>query len=201
MNLPSKLAEEAVQQIAKLPGIGKKSALRLVLHLLKRDERYTEELASALLQLRKEIRYCQQCHSISDTPVCHICANERRDAHTLCVVESITDVLAIENTGSFTGRYHVLGGLISPMEGIGPSDLTIGHLLERVEQEGVQEIIFALKASMEADTTTFYLSRKLSEMPVRISSIARGVPVGGELEYTDEVTLGRSIADRTTYKV
>lgn len=200
MNFPSKLVEEAVNQIAMLPGIGKKTALRLVLFMLKQDENKVLDLSSALVNLRTKVKYCKKCHNIADEELCGICQNKSRDAQTLCLVENISDVMAIENTSSFNGLYHVLGGVISPIEGIGPSELTIDHLLERVQKEDIKEVIFALNSSMEADTTTFYVTKKLQPLSVKVSIIARGVPIGGELEYTDEVTLGRSIMDRVTYK-
>ncbi|MGB5928885.1 MAG: recombination mediator RecR [Cyclobacteriaceae bacterium] len=202
MEFPSKLIEEAVNQIAKLPGIGKKTALRLALFLLKEDETVTEGLAQALTDLRTKIRYCTQCHVIADDDTCYICRSPRRDKGTVCVVQDSRDVMAIENTGQYQGLYHVLGGIISPLEGIGPGDIRIDSLIERVKEEGseVKEIILSLSATMEGDTTAFYLSKKLKEYGLNISTIARGIPVGGELEYADEVTLGRSIVTRTNYK-
>ncbi|MFB9864732.1 recombination protein RecR [Rufibacter immobilis] len=199
MNFPSKLIENAVDELAKLPGVGKKTALRLVLHLLKAETEDTKQLSEALVRMRTGIRYCKTCHNISDTEVCSICANPLRDRALLCVVSDMRDVIAIENTAQYKGLYHVLGGVISPLEGIGPSDLHIQSLVERLPSSGVKEIILALSPTMEGDTTAFYLTRKLKDYSARISSIARGVPVGGELEYTDEITLGRSILDRTTY--
>ncbi|GAB3839063.1 recombination mediator RecR [Hymenobacter jeollabukensis] len=199
MEFPSKLIENAVGELAKLPGIGRKTALRLALHLLKADTDTTSSLAEALAKMRFDIRYCQSCHNISDTEECSICANKLRDHSTVCVVSDIRDVIAIENTGQYQGVYHVLGGVISPIEGIGPADLHIDSLLTRVQTEGseVKEVILAISPTMEGDTTAFYLTRRLRETPeVHISSIARGIPVGGELEYADEITLGRSIVER-----
>lgn len=202
MQFSSKLIEEAVNEIAKLPGIGKKTALRLVLFLLKEDEKSTHSLSGALLNLRKNIRYCKRCHNISDTEVCSICTSHRRDQSIICVVEDIPDVLAIENTAQFQGVYHVLGGVISPMEGIGPGDLHIDSLINRVEKKDseIKEIILALSSTMEGDTTAFYITKKFRHPELKITTLARGVPVGGELEYTDEITLGRSILGRTAYE-
>tara|TARA_R110002072_G_scaffold303043_2_gene491862 strand:- start:26699 stop:27319 length:621 start_codon:yes stop_codon:yes gene_type:complete len=203
LNFPSKLIEDAVTEISRLPGIGKKTALRLALHLLKQHEANTEALALAITRMRTEIQYCKTCHNISDAEECSICISHRRDASILCVVEDIRDVLAIENTNQFQGKYHVLGGVISPIQGIGPEELKIESLLSRVEvasqSEPIQEVILALSATMEGDTTSFYLAKKLKEKGIRVSSIARGIPVGGELEFTDEVTLGRSIMTRINY--
>lgn len=194
---PSQLLERAVGEFSKLPGIGRKTSLRLMLHLLRQETVDVEALTSAVLRLRKEVRYCSVCHNISDSDVCPICSNPQRDGKTICVVENIQDVMAVERTGQFRGLYHVLGGIISPMDGIGPSDLEIDSLVERVRQGGVEEVIFALASTMEGDTTNFYISRKLQQFNVRLSVIARGISVGDELEYTDEVTLGRSIVNRT----
>jgi recombination protein RecR len=199
MQYPSQYIEKAVEEIAKLPGIGRKTALRLALHLLRREEADTEALAVALTDLRFKTRYCSNCHNLSDSEICAICANPRRDAATICVVENPQDVMAIENTAQYHGLYHVLGGVISPIEGVGPSDLRIETLIKRVAEGGVKEVILAISPTMEGDTTSFYLTRKLQPHGVRTSSIARGVPVGGELEYTDEITLGRSILSRTPY--
>ncbi|WP_187261910.1 recombination mediator RecR [Pontibacter beigongshangensis] len=199
MNFPSKLIEGAVEELAKLPGIGRKTALRLALHLLKEESEETFQLAEALVKMRAEIKHCQQCHNISDTDICSICANPLRDRSLLCVVSDIRDVIAIENTAQYKGLYHVLGGVISPIEGIGPSDLHIDSLLGRLPNSEVKEIVLAISPTMEGDTTGFYLTRKLRDAQVRITTIARGVPVGGELEYTDEITLGRSIVERTNY--
>lgn len=194
---PSQLLERAVGEFSKLPGIGRKTALRLVLHLLRRETEDVEQFTSALTTLKKEVHYCRICHNISDTDVCPICSNPQRDSKTICVVENIQDVMAVERTSQFNGLYHVLGGIISPMDGIGPSDLEIDSLVERVRDGGVEEVIFALASTMEGDTTNFYISRKLQPMGVKLSVIARGISVGDELEYTDEVTLGRSIVNRT----
>ena len=199
MEFPSKLIENAVGELSKLPGIGKKTALRLALHLLKAETDTTASLAEALAKMRFEIRYCDTCHNISDTPECGICANHLRDQSAVCVVSDIRDVIAIENTAQYQGMYHVLGGVISPIEGIGPSDLTIDSLVARVTRDGseIKEVILAISPTMEGDTTAFYLSRKLRDLPaINVSSIARGIPMGGELEYADEITLGRSIVER-----
>lgn len=197
---PSQLLERAVGEVSKLPGIGRKTSLRLMLHLLRQDKEVAENLANAVSRLRNEVRYCSVCHNISDTDVCPICANPQRDRSVICVVENIQDVMAVERTGQFRGLYHVLGGIISPMDGIGPSDLEIESLVERVKTGGVEEVIFALASTMEGDTTNFYISRKLQPLGIRLSVIARGISVGDELEYTDEVTLGRSIVNRTELK-
>ncbi|MHC2990210.1 recombinase RecR [Pontibacter sp. HJ8] len=199
MNFPSKLIENAVEELAKLPGIGRKTALRLALHLLKEESEESFLLAEALVKMRTEVKHCRECHNISDTEVCSICTNPLRDRSLLCVVSDIRDVIAIENTSQFKGLYHVLGGVISPIEGVGPSDLHIESLLERLPNSEVKEILLAISPTMEGDTTAFYLTRKLRDHQVRITTIARGVPVGGELEYTDEITLGRSIVERTSY--
>ncbi|GAB3820381.1 recombination mediator RecR [Pontibacter rugosus] len=199
INFPSKLIENAVEELAKLPGIGRKTALRLALHLLKEESEESYSLANALVKMRTEVKHCKECHNISDTEICDICANPLRDKAVLCVVSDIRDVIAIENTAQYKGLYHVLGGVISPIEGIGPSDLHIDSLLERLPKSEVREILLAISPTMEGDTTAFYLTRKLREFDLRITTIARGVPVGGELEYTDEVTLGRSIVERTAY--
>lgn len=186
-------------EISRLPGIGKKTALRLALHLLKQNEVVTEALALSLTRMREEVRYCKNCHNISDQEECSICKSNRRDHTIICVVEDIRDVLAIENTNQYLGLYHVLGGVISPIQGIGPDELKIESLLDRVAQGEVSEIILALSATMEGDTTAFYLCKRLRETGVKVSTIARGIPVGGELEFTDEVTLGRSILTRINY--
>lgn len=199
MNFPSKLVEDAVHEVSKLPGIGKKSALRLVLHLIKNNSEITHSLASALIDLRDGIKYCKNCHSIADRDICNICDNSKRKTETLCIVEDTKDILAIEATHQYFGQYHVLGGVISPIEGIGPSELTISSLLERIKRQEVKEIIFALSSTMEGDTTIHYIAKKLQDTNVVITSLARGIPIGGELEYADEVTLGRSIATRTVY--
>ena len=198
---PSQLLEKAVQEFAKLPGIGRKTALRLVLHLLRQEEEEVTQLADAISRMRKEVRRCKVCHNISDSELCPICSNPRRDGSTICVVENIQDVMAVENTQQFHGLYHVLGGVISPMDGIGPSDLEIESLVERVSNGEVKEVILALSSTMEGDTTNFYIFRKLAPYhDVKISIIARGISVGDELEYTAEVTLGRSILNRTIFE-
>jgi recombination protein RecR len=193
------LLENAVNALATLPGVGRKTALRLALYLLRRDIGYTENFAFALLALRREVKYCRQCHNICEGEVCTVCANPHRDHSTVCVVENIKEVMAIENTGQFRGVYHVLGGIISPMDGTGPGDLEIESLVKRVANGGVKEVILALSTTMEGDTTGFFIYRKLSSYAVRVSVIARGVSVGDELEYTDEITLGRSILNRTDF--
>ena len=197
---PSELLERAVSEFAKLPGIGRKTALRLVLWMLHQDDQDVEQFAKAIGQLKQEVRYCHICHNISDTEICPICSDERRDKSTVCVVENIQDVMAIENTQQFHGLYHVLGGIISPMDGMGPGDIEIDSLIHRVAHGGVQEVILALSPTMEGDTTNFYIYRKLAAYNVKVSVIARGVAVGNELEYTDEVTLGRSITNRTVFE-
>jgi len=197
---PSQLLERAVTEFAKLPGIGRKTALRLVLWMLRQDQADVEQFAEAVSRLKQEVKYCRVCHNISDNDVCPICSDPRRDASTVCVVENIQDVMAIENTQQFHGLYHVLGGIISPMDGIGPSDIEAESLVARVAEGTVKEVILALSPTMEGDTTNFYLYRKLAPTGVRVSVIARGVAVGNELEYTDEVTLGRSIMNRTLFE-
>ena len=199
MEFSSKLIQDAVEEISKLPGIGKKTALRLVLHLLKQPEEQSLLLSEALTTLRSDIRYCNECMNISDSEQCNICASARRDRSIICVVEDIRDVMAIENTSQYSGLYHVLGGVISPIDGVGPSDLHIDKLLDRTKEAEVQEVILALSPTMEGDTTAFYRTRKLKDRNLKISTIARGVPIGGELEYADEITLGRSIQGRTLY--
>ena len=194
------LLERAVNEFSRLPGIGRKTALRLVLNLLRQDVEEVERFTDAVLQLRKEVRRCRICHKISDTEICPICSDSHRNRRLICVVENIQDVMAVERTGQFYGLYHVLGGIISPMDGVGPSDLEIESLVERVKEGEVDEIIFALASTMEGDTTNFYISRKLQPYDVKLSVIARGISVGDELEYTDEVTLGRSILNRTEMK-
>ena len=198
-NYPSQLLEKAVDEFAKLPGIGRKTALRLVLHLLRQDDETVDALAEALSRMKHEVKHCKTCHNISDEDTCPICADHRRDASVVCVVENIQDVMAIENTQQFRGLYHVLGGIISPMDGIGPSDLEIDSLVKRVEEGEINEVILALSPTMEGDTTNFYIYRKLAHTDVKLSVIARGVSVGDELEYADEVTLGRSIVNRTPF--
>lgn len=196
---PSRLLERAVQEFSQLPGIGRKTALRLVLHLLRQDADDVFQFTDAISRMKEEVKFCKVCHNISDQDVCPICSNDRRDASTICVVENIQDVMAVENTQQFTGLYHVLGGLISPMDGIGPADLEIESLVSRVSEGHVKEVILALSSTMEGDTTNFYIFRKLAPYDVKISIIARGIAVGNELEYTDEVTLGRSILNRTPF--
>ena len=200
MDFPSSLVQKAVDEIAQLPGIGRRSALRLVLHLLRQPKDFSERLSSAIATLRQQIRYCIRCHNISDAEVCSICSNPLRNQEVLCVVEDVRDVMAIEATGQFKGRYHVLGGKIAPMEGIGPQQLTIDALVERVENEEIKEIIFALGSTMEGDTTNYYIFKKLSKFPLVFSAISRGIGVGDELEYADELTLGRSISQRIPFE-
>ena len=198
---PSQLLEKAVSEFSKLPGIGRKTALRLVLHLLRQETEVVDQLAEALSVMKHEVRYCHVCHNISDSDTCPICDDPRRDHTTVCVVENVQDVMAIENTQQYRGVYHVLGGVISPMDGIGPADLEIDSLVSRVASGDVKEVIFALSPTMEGDTTNFYIFRKLAPYAdVKITMIARGVSVGNELEYTDEVTLGRSILNRTIFE-
>ena len=200
MDFSSKLLESAVYEMSQLPGIGKRTALRLVLHLLKQPERQTVELANALQQLREKIIFCKNCHNISDVAICEICSNPKRDGSIVCVVEDIRDVIAIENTGQYRGLYHVLGGKISPMEGIGPQNLNITSLVDKVKQGEINELIFALSSTMEGDTTNFYIFKQIEGLEVRTSTIARGIAVGDELEYADEVTLGRSILNRVPFE-
>ena len=201
MEYPSKLIEEAVNQVSKLPGIGKKTALRLVLHLIKERPENTFALSEALTNLRSQIKFCKHCYNISDHEVCSICTSHRRDRSIVCVVEDTKDVMAIENTSQYNGLYHVLGGVISPVNGIGPSDLKIEALIERLNGSGseIKEIILALSPTLEGDTTGFYINKRIKDIPVKVSVIARGVPVGGDLEYADEITLGRSITGRTLF--
>jgi recombination protein RecR len=203
MNYPSRLIEDAVSEISRLPGIGKKTALRLALHLLKREEDQTRALSEALVNMRTKTTYCVKCHNIADHELCNICMNPKRDQSIICVVVDTRDVLAIESTNQYKGLYHVLGGIISPLEGIGPADLHIDSLISRVENRDtdppVNEIILALSPTMEGDTTAFYLQKKLKSTGVKMSTIARGVPIGGDLEYADEITLGRSIVSRVAY--
>lgn len=196
---PSLLLEKAVNEFSQLPGIGRKTALRLVLHLLRQSTTQVDDFSNAMVEMKHNIKHCKVCHNISDTDVCPICSDARRDTTVVCVVENIQDVMAIENTQQFNGLYHVLGGIISPMDGIGPNDLEIESLVERVRSGEIKEIILALASTMEGDTTNFYISRKLKEFDVKLSVIARGISVGYELEYTDEVTLGRSIINRTPF--
>ncbi len=200
MQTVSKWIEDATEQMATLPGIGKKTAMRLVLHLLRKSEEEVNHFAQALTAAKQNIKSCQTCHQLCDDVTCDICKNPMRSKETICVVQDIRDVMAIESTGQFNGVYHVLGGLISPMDGIAPSDLNMTTLLSRIDTQGVNEVILALNATMEGETTSFYIYKKLAQTEVKISNIARGVAVGGELEYTDEVTLGRSIVHRTPYE-
>lgn len=195
----SALLENAVQEFAKLPGIGRKTALRLVLHLLKKEKSEVESFGNSMIQLRRDIVYCKVCHNISDTEVCSVCSNQSRDKSTVCVVETVKDVMSIENTQQYKGLYHVLGGVISPMDGVGPADLEIDSLVKRVGEGEIAEIILALSTTMEGDTTNFYIFRKLAPSNIKITTIARGISVGGELEYTDEITLGRSILNRVEF--
>lgn len=200
MNFSSKLLENAVNEVSQLPGIGKRTALRLVLHLLKQPKEQTAYLAAALQALRNDIKTCKSCHNISDIDLCEICSNPRRNPEIICVVEDIRDVMAIENTAQFRGLYHVLGGKISPMEGVGPHNLTIDSLVEKVKEGEIKEIIFALSSTMEGDTTNFYIYRQLQGLNVNLTTIARGISVGDEIEYADEVTLGRSIINRVPFE-
>ena len=200
MEFSSKLLENAVYEMSQLPGIGKRTALRLVLHLLKQPKEQTARLANALVNLKDNIKFCKNCHNISDVEVCEICSNPRRDESLVCVVEDIRDVMAIENTGQFLGLYHVLGGKISPMEGVGPQDLTIYSLVDKVKQGKIKELIFALSSTMEGDTTNFYIYKQIEKFQIKTSTIARGIAVGDELEYADEVTLGRSIINRIPFE-
>ncbi len=197
---PSRLLENAVNEFAKLPGIGRKSALRLVLHLLRQNTEEVNTFGNSLIELRNEIKHCKVCHNISDTDICQICANPSRNESVICVVENIRDVMSIENTQQFNGLYHVLGGIISPMDGIGPANLEIESLIKRVEKGEIVEVILALSTTMEGDTTNFYIFRKLKEHEIKLSTLARGVSIGDELEYTDEITLGRSLTNRVPYE-
>jgi recombination protein RecR len=199
MNFPSNLVENAVEQLSSLPGIGRKSALRLVLHMLKKDKLAVEQFGDSFIQLINRINYCTRCYSISDAELCEVCANPKRDKQTICVVEDIRVMMAIENTMQYKGVYHILGGLISPMDGIGPTDIRVEELIKKIENENVQEVIFALSTTMEGDTTNYYLFRRLKDSGTKISSIARGIAIGDELEYTDEITLGTAISSRMPY--
>ena len=199
MDFPSKILENTVNEISKLPGIGKRTALRLALHILKQPENHIDALADSIKTLRNKINFCSECYNLSDNEICEICLNPNRQNGELCVVEDIRDVMAIENTSQFKGRYHVLNGLISPIDGIGPADLKIDSLIEKIRGGKIKEVIFALSATMEGDTTIFYINKNLSSFEIKISTIARGIPVGDELEYTDEITLGRSILKRIPY--
>ncbi len=195
----SKLLESAVTELSRLPGIGKKTALRLALHILKEDPVYADNLGKAIMRLRNEVKFCTKCNNISDSEICEICSNTKRDENTICVVEDIRDVLAVEKTVQFNGLYHVLGGIINPIEGIGPNDINVGHLIQRVNNEDIKEIILALPATIEGDTTNYYIYKLIKAFDIKVTSIARGVAVGDELEYTDEITLGRSILNRLPF--
>lgn len=199
LQYPSKLLNRAVEEFSRLPGIGRKTALRLVLYMLRQNVEVSDTFAEAIKTLRHDVKYCKLCHNICDNEICDICSNPRRDSSIICVVENVQDVLAVENTQQYSGLYHVLGGVISPVDGIGPNNIEIQSLVDRVKQGGVKEIILALSPTMEGDTTNFYISRRLADSNVKLSVIARGVTVGDELEYTDEVTLGRSILNRTEF--
>lgn len=199
MDFPSKILENTVNEISKLPSIGKRTALRLALHILKQPENHIDALADSIKNLRKKINFCSECYNLSDNEICEICLNPNRQNGELCVVEDIRDVMAIENTSQFKGRYHVLNGLISPIDGVGPADLKIDSLIKKIRGGKIKEVIFALSATMEGDTTIFYINKNLSSFEIKISTIARGIPVGDELEYTDEITLGRSILKRIPY--
>jgi len=198
---PSKLLEDAVNEFASLPGIGRKTAFRLVMHLLRRNSAEVKRFGETVTRLREDVCYCSICHSISDTPVCDICSDTRRDRSVICVVENVQDVMAVENTRQFKGLYHVLGGIISPVDGIGPSDITINKLEERVREGGIGEVIMALSTTMEGDTTNFYIYRRLSQYDIKVTTLARGVAIGDVLEYTDEITLGQSILNRRPFSV
>jgi recombination protein RecR len=200
MEFSSKLIEKAVDEMAQFPGVGKRTALRLILHLLKQPKEHTTSLVTALQKMREEIKFCASCYNISDTDVCEICANASRDKTLICVVEDIRDVMAIENTGQYRGMYHVLGGKISPIEGIGPDDLTIESLIDKVQTGAVKELVFALSSTIEGDTTNFYIFRRIENCKIKITTIARGIAVGDELEYADEITLGRSILHRIPFE-
>ena len=200
MNFPSRIIENAVNEFAKLPGVGRKTALRFVLHLLKQDEKDNAGFSDAIVKLKSELRYCKSCHNISDQELCNICSSHKRDHSMVCVVEDIRDVMAIENTQQYNGIYHILGGIISPMDGIGPNELNIESLVDKVRQNEIKEVIMALSTTMEGDTTNYYIYKKLSAYAVTISTIARGISIGDELEFADEVTLGRSIINRTLYE-
>jgi recombination protein RecR len=196
MQFSSSLLENAVNEFAKLPGIGKKTALRMVLHLLKQDEAMTESFSETIARMRRDIKFCQRCHNVSDADICSICANSLRNQRVICVVETIRDVIAIENTQQFSGTYHVLGGVISPLDGIGPDQLQIEPLVQRIQKEQTEELIFALSPNIQGDTTIYYIQKKIQNLPCRITTIARGIAFGGELEYADELTLGRSLQNR-----
>ncbi len=200
MNFSSKLIEEAVNEFSKLPGVGKRTALRFVLHLMKQDITEVNQFGNAFIKLRNELRYCEKCHNVSDKPLCEVCANPNRDSSLTCVVEDIRDVMAIENTQQYRGVYHVLGGIISPMDGIGPSDLNIETLVQKASTGEIKEVIMALSTTMEGDTTNFYIYKRLKDFDLKVTTIARGISIGDELEYADEITLGRSIVNRTLYE-
>jgi len=200
INFSSRLLQEAVNELSKLPGIGKRTAMRLALHLLKQDENHVKRLAESLVQMRSDIQFCKKCHNISEKDICNICASPKRNPEQICIVEDIRDVIAIENTAQYSGLYHVLGGLISPIDGISPSDLQIESLVQRVKLENPQEIIFALAATVEGDTTNFYIYKKLKDFSLKLSTLSRGVSIGDEIEFADEVTLGRSIIYRQPYE-
>ncbi|HNT93471.1 MAG: recombination protein RecR [Bacteroidales bacterium] len=201
IRFPSKLLEEAVNEFSSLPGIGRKTAFRLVMHLLRRDSAEVRRFGETITRLREDVCYCSVCHGISDTPVCEICSDSSRDISTICVVESVQDVMAVENTRQYRGLYHVLGGIISPVDGVGPSDLTIANLEERVRRGGIREVILALSTTMEGDTTNFYIYKRLAGHDIRITTLARGVAIGDILEYTDEITLGQSIINRRLFSL
>lgn len=196
----SKLLESVVNELSRLPGIGKKTALRLSLYILKEDKLYAEKLSDAIVKMRREIKFCKRCNNISDNDLCEICTNHKRDENTVCVVEDTRDVMAIENTAQYNGLYHVLGGIINPMEGIGPNDIAMKHLIERINSEDINEIILALPATVEGDTTNYYIYKLIKHFDVKVTTIARGVAIGDELEYTDEITLGRSILNRLPFE-
>ncbi len=200
MNFSSKLIEEAVNEFSKLPGVGKRTALRFVLHLMKQNKNEVNQFGNAFIKLRSELRYCEKCHNVSDKILCEVCANPNRDHSTICIVEDIRDFMAIENTQQYRGAYHILGGIISPMDGVGPSDLNIESLVKKAANGEIKEVIMALSATMEGDTTNFYIYKRLKEFNLTLSTIARGISIGDELEYADEVTLGRSIVNRTLYE-
>ncbi len=199
-NYNSELLDRAVSELSKLPGIGRKTALRLALHLLRQEKEEVEALGNSLIDMRRDITYCRRCHNISESELCEVCSSTRRDQETVCVVENVKDVMAIEATGEYRGLYHVLGGLIAPLDGVGPSDIEIDSLVERVGKESIKEVILALSPTVEGDTTNFYIFRKLSGLDVEVSVLARGISVGSELEYTDELTLGRSLLNRIPFK-
>ena len=201
MEFSSKLLEDAVNEVAQLPGIGRRTALRLVLYLLRQPDNQTNQLAKSLLDMRSKINFCSSCHNISDNSICKICSNENRNKSTICIVEDIRDVLAIESTATFKGIYHVLGGKISPMDGVGPNDLNIESLVLKVKTGLIKEVIFALSSTMEGDTTNFYIYKQIQDLEIKVSTIARGISVGDELEYADEVTLGRSITNRIPFEI